>query len=80
MRFTHHYTGSPVCAPARCILLTGKHAGHSYIRGNYELGGFTDDREGGQMPLPDGIVTLPKLLKTAGYATACIGKWGLGMA
>lgn len=80
MRFTHHYTGSPVCAPARCILLTGKHAGHSYIRGNYELGGYTDDREGGQMPLPEGIVTLPKLLKTAGYATACIGKWGLGMA
>lgn len=80
MRFTQHYTGSPVCAPSRCMLLTGKHAGHAYIRGNYELGGFTDDKEGGQMPLPEGITTLPKLLKNAGYITGCIGKWGLGMA
>ena len=38
MRFTQHYTGAPVCAPARCMLMTGQHAGHSYIRGNYELG------------------------------------------
>jgi arylsulfatase A len=80
MRFTQHYTGAPVCAPSRCMLLTGKHAGHAYIRGNYELGGFTDDKEGGQMPLPEGIMTLPKLLKNAGYTTGCVGKWGLGMA
>lgn len=79
MLFTQHYTGAPTCAPARCVLLTGKHAGHSYIRGNYELGGFTDDKEGGQMPLPEGIMTLPKLLKNADYTTGCIGKWGLGM-
>src|SRR5678815_5736401 len=51
VRFTQHYTGAPVCAPARCILLTGKHSGHSYIRGNYELGVFEDSLEGGQMPL-----------------------------
>ena len=79
MRFTQHYTGAPVCAPARAMLLTGKHGGHSYIRGNYELGGFEDSLEGGQMPLPEGIATLPKMLKQAGYTTALTGKWGLGM-
>ena len=36
MRFTQHYAGSAVCAPSRCVLLTGKHAGHAAIRGNYE--------------------------------------------
>jgi len=58
IRFTDHYTGAPVCAPARCMLMTGKHSGHSYIRGNYELGGFEDDKEGGQMPLPEGTFTI----------------------
>ena len=48
IRFTQHYTSAPVCAPARCMLMTGVHAGHSYIRGNYELGGFADNKEGGQ--------------------------------
>jgi len=49
MKFTQHYTGAPVCAPARCMLMTGKSSGHSYIRGNYELGGFPDSLEGGQI-------------------------------
>lgn len=79
MRFTQHYTAAPVCAPARCMLMTGKHSGHSYIRGNYELGGFEDSTEGGQMPLPEGTFTIAKLMKQAGYTTAAIGKWGLGM-
>lgn len=79
IRFTQHYTSAPVCAPARCMLMTGKHGGHSYIRGNYELGEFADNKEGGQMPLPDGIYTLPMMLKKAGYTTALCGKWGLGM-
>jgi arylsulfatase A len=80
MRFTRHYSSAPVCAPARCMLLTGKHSGHSFIRGNYEMGGFSDEKEGGQMPLPEGTVTLVRLLQDAGYKTAAIGKWGLGMA
>lgn len=80
MRFTQHYTGTPVCAPARCMLLTGKHGGHSYVRGNYELGGFADSAERGQMPLADKEFTIAELLKQKGYTTAVIGKWGLGMA
>lgn len=80
MRFTQFYAGAPVCAPSRCMLLTGRHSGHSYIRGNYELGGYGDNEEGGQMPLPEGTFTAAKLLKNAGYATAMCGKWGLGMA
>jgi arylsulfatase A-like enzyme len=79
IRFTQHYTGAPVCAPARCMLMTGVHAGHSYIRGNYELGGFQDSTERGQMPLPEGTFTIAKMMQQAGYVTGMIGKWGLGM-
>jgi arylsulfatase A len=79
MRFTQHYTSMPVCAPARCMLMTGKHGGHSYIRGNHELGGFPDSSERGQMPLRAAEFTVAELLKQKGYATALIGKWGLGM-
>lgn len=80
IRFTQHYAGAPVCAPARCMLMTGKHSGHSYIRGNYELGGFEDNKEGGQMPLPEGTFTIAKMMQHAGYVTGAIGKWGLGMS
>lgn len=79
MRFTQHYTSSPVCAPARAMLMSGKHAGHSFIRGNYEFGQFEDDKEGGQMPLPQGTFTIAKMMKQAGYITGMVGKWGLGM-
>lgn len=79
IKFTQHYSGAPVCAPARCMLLTGKHAGRSYIRGNYELGGFADSLEAGQMPLHEGAFTIPKMLKKVGYTTGMVGKWGLGM-
>ncbi len=79
LRFTQHYTSAPVCAPARAMLMTGKHTGHGYIRGNYELGGFEDEKEGGQMPLPEGTFTIAQMMKNAGYVTGMIGKWGLGM-
>lgn len=78
-RFTRHYAGAPVCAPSRAILMTGNHAGHSFIRGNYELGGFEDSSERGQMPLPDKAFTVAQLLRQKGYRTALVGKWGLGM-
>ena len=79
MRFTQHYSSAPVCAPSRGALLTGLHTGHAYIRGNYELGGFTDEEEGGQMPLHGGARTIGHVLREAGYATGAVGKWGLGM-
>ena len=79
MRFTQHYSGAPVCAPSRSILMTGKHSGHSYIRGNYEMGGFADSLEGGQMPLHEGAYTIAKMLKERGYKTGLVGKWGMGV-
>jgi arylsulfatase A-like enzyme len=72
MRFTDHYAGCTVCAPSRCSLMTGLHTGHTYVRGNKEI------KPMGQLPLPPDTVTVAKLLKQGGYATALTGKWGLG--
>ena len=88
IKFTQHYSGSPVCAPSRCVLLTGKHTGHAYIRGNDEWGARgevwsfvkmnEDPNLEGQRPIPEGTLTIGRLLQGVGYKTACIGKWGLG--
>lgn len=78
MRFTQHYSGSPVCAPSRGTLLTGFHTGHSQIRDNFEVGGYPDPDELGQMPLDSATFTIGTMLQDAGYVTAAIGKWGLG--
>ncbi|MCX6327738.1 MAG: arylsulfatase [Bacteroidia bacterium] len=79
IRFTQHYVGAPVCAPSRCNLLTGQHSGHAYIRNNLELGGYVANKnEPGQFPIPENTPTIANLFKQAGYATAAIGKWGLG--
>ncbi|MEX0647242.1 MAG: arylsulfatase [Balneolaceae bacterium] len=72
IRFTQHYSGSTVCAPSRSVLMTGLHTGHTQIRGNKEI------MPVGQYPLTYGTVTIPKLLKEAGYTTGGFGKWGLG--
>jgi arylsulfatase A len=72
MRFTQHYSGNAVCAPSRCVLLTGKHPGHAFIRDNKEV------KPEGQAPIPAHTATLAKLLREQGYATAAMGKWGLG--
>ena len=72
MMFTQHYAGSTVCAPSRCSLLTGKHTGHAFIRGNKEV------KPEGQAPMASDEVTVAELLKKAGYYTGVIGKWGLG--
>jgi len=82
MRFTRHYSGSPVCAPSRCVLLTGKHTGHSYIRANDEMSDrgdvWRDPALEGQRPLLADTVTIGTLLQQEGYVTGAIGKWGLG--
>jgi arylsulfatase A len=72
-RFTQAYCGTSVCAPSRASLLTGLHSGHCPIRANREI------KPEGQKPLPPETPTIASLLKKAGYATACIGKWGMGM-
>jgi arylsulfatase A-like enzyme len=79
IRFTQHYSGSPVCAPARCMLLTGRHPGHSYVRSNYRPVPYPREVETGSMPLPEGTFTIGHMLQQAGYVTGAIGKWGLGM-
>uniref|UniRef100_UPI003593B24D sulfatase-like hydrolase/transferase n=1 Tax=Persicitalea sp. TaxID=3100273 RepID=UPI003593B24D len=66
LRFTSFYAGSTVCAPSRCSLMTGKHTGHSYIRGN------------GEIPLRPQDKILPQYLQEQGYTTGMFGKWGLG--
>lgn len=71
--FTNHYAGTSVCAPSRCVLLTGLHTGHTVVRGNMEVNPY------GQFQLPDETVTVAELLKTAGYVTGLFGKWGLGV-
>ena len=82
IQFTQFYSGQAVCAPARCVLLTGKHTGHAYVRNNGKPKGRAWDAEKmlfpGQHPIPDETVTLAELLKQRGYATAAYGKWGLG--
>ena len=88
MRFTQHYAGSPVCAPSRCVLLTGMHTGHAPVRGNDAmpergkvrdyLAILEDPRLEGQRPMPGNTMTVGKLLKNAGYRTGMVGKWGLG--
>lgn len=72
MRFTQAYAGATVCAPSRCTLMTGKHNGHAFIRGNKEI------EPEGQVPMPSDTFTVAHLMKRAGYATGLIGKWGLG--
>ena len=72
LRFTDFYAGCTVCAPSRCVLMTGYHTGHAHIRGN----------AGKERPeiqvLRNSDVTVAEVLKKAGYATALCGKWGLG--
>ena len=88
LKFTNFYSGSPVCAPSRSILLTGLHAGHTKIRGNHEYGSrgdvwdyhkmSEDPNLEGQYPIGKEELIFPKLLKGAGYTNAMVGKWGLG--
>jgi arylsulfatase A-like enzyme len=66
VRFTDYYAGSTVCTPSRCVLMTGVHTGHAWLRGNAAIDLRPQD------------VTVAEVLKAGGYRTALIGKWGLG--
>jgi arylsulfatase A-like enzyme len=70
--FDHFYAGASVCSPTRSVLMTGQHTGHTPIRGNHGKAGVS------RVPLPAATVTVAEVLKSAGYATALSGKWGLG--
>ena len=78
MRFTQHYSGHNVCAPSRCVLMTGKHPGHAYIRNNRGGVGQPGSEGEGQEPVPVGELKLPLTLKSLGYTSGGFGKWGLG--
>jgi len=66
LKFTQAYAGCAVCAPSRCTLLTGLHTGHTLIRGNDKVSLRPQD------------LTVEEVLKSVGYETACVGKWGVG--
>lgn len=68
LRFTQHYSGAAMCAPTRSCLMTGQHTGHTRVRKN------------GHGPLLPEDLTIAEVLKSAGYQTAAIGKWGVGEA
>jgi len=70
VRFTDFYSAANTCSPARAALMTGRYPPRSGI--NAVL--FHDSPDG----LPDSEVTIPELLRDAGYRTAMIGKWHLG--
>ena len=71
VKFARFYAGSTVCAPSRSVLMTGRHTGHTRVRGN--AGKMNQDAQ----TLRKGDVTVAEILKDAGYTTALIGKWGL---
>ncbi len=84
MRLTQHYSGNAVCAPSRCVLMTGLHPGHAFIRDNREaanakgLSHVGKPEHEGQFPIPDATLTLAEVFKSMGYTTGGFGKWGLG--
>lgn len=88
MIFTQSYSGSPVSAPARCVLMTGLHSGHAQIRANDEMpyrgainnhdSMFVHKELEGQYPLNTNTMTIGRMMQNAGYITGCYGKWGLG--
>jgi arylsulfatase A-like enzyme len=66
MQLYQHYCPAPICAPSRASLLLGVHQGHANVRDQQFDKALEDNH------------TLGTVLQSAGYATAAIGKWGLG--
>ncbi|MCX8035637.1 MAG: arylsulfatase [Candidatus Sumerlaeia bacterium] len=72
IRFTDAHTGSSVCTPTRYGILTGRYCWRTSLKRGV-LGGYSPRL------IEPGRLTVASLLKQNGYATACIGKWHLGM-
>ena len=73
MKFTDFHSNGPMCSPTRAALLTGKYQ-HRFGR-PFEGALSAKSPEIG---LPTDAVTIPQVLKKAGYATGMYGKWHLG--
>jgi arylsulfatase A-like enzyme len=71
MRFTSGYCSASTCTPTRFSLLTGTYA--------FRQKGTGIAPPNGPAVIKPGTETLPSILKRAGYATAVIGKWHLGL-
>ena len=76
VRFTQCYTGTAICAPSRCVLMTGLHNGHTRVRDNKGIVGGVSDEQ--RVPLEPKDYTVAEMLKKAGYTNGITGKWGLG--
>lgn len=72
MIFTDAHSGSAVCSPTRYGVMTGRYAWRSKLQSGV-LGGLSPRL------IEPGRLTVAQYLKNAGYGTACIGKWHLGM-
>jgi arylsulfatase len=70
MKFTDFYAAAPVCTPSRAALLTARYP----KRVGLTRVVFPKDKDG----LKPEHKTIAEVLKTRGYATACIGKWHVG--
>ena len=70
MTFSRAYSGNAVCAPTRCVIMTGQHPGHELRRANQSKIGL--------LALATDTMTTARMLRNAGYATGGFGKWGLG--
>ena len=73
-RWTNFYVGACVCTPSRAALLTGRLPIRNGMMSAKRRVLFPDSKGG----LPDSEMTIAELLKSAGYATAAVGKWHLG--
>ena len=73
MRFTDAHSPSTVCTPTRYSMLTGRMAFRTGFRSVFA--GI-----GGPALIEEDRLTLPQMLRDQGYATACIGKWHIGMS